>query len=230
VKKTDLAHAVALRGGFPVKRVAEAFDVSRSQLSERLATGPRNRPLCYSKARDEVLLPLIREIVDGRLTYGYRRVCALLNRRLVELGQARVNHNACTGSCGSTVCFWPGTRATGPSSRMKARSSPCGATCVGARMLSRSAAGTARRSGWPLLSTAATARSWVHGIDVRNIRLNGARPHAGMRGEAIRGDPYATSCGVHGISMGGAEYATSCEMAHGQRLLLGGHGHCGVWV
>lgn len=75
-----------------MKRVAEAFDVARSQLSERLATGPRNRPSRYSKAQDEVLLPLVREIIDGRLTYGYRRVCALLNRRLVELGQTRVNH------------------------------------------------------------------------------------------------------------------------------------------
>ncbi|WP_243438462.1 IS3 family transposase [Fundidesulfovibrio soli] len=91
-KKTDIAHAVAVRGGFPVKRVAEAFDVARSQLSERLATGPRNRPSRYSMAQDEVLLPLIREIVDGRLTYGYRRVCALLNRRLVSMGQPRVNH------------------------------------------------------------------------------------------------------------------------------------------
>ena len=29
-----------------------------------------------------------------RLTYGYRRVCVLLNRRLVELGQARANHKS----------------------------------------------------------------------------------------------------------------------------------------
>jgi len=75
-----------------VKRVAEAFDVARSQLSERLATGQRDRPPRYSKAQDEVLLPLIREIVDERLTYGYRRVCAILNRRLAALGQPRVNH------------------------------------------------------------------------------------------------------------------------------------------
>ena len=75
-----------------MKRVAEAFDVASSQLSERLATGPKNRPSRYSKAQDEALLPLICEIIDGRLTYGYRRVCALMNRRLVELRQARVNH------------------------------------------------------------------------------------------------------------------------------------------
>lgn len=75
-----------------MKQVAEAFDVARPQLSERLAAGPRSRPPRYSKAQDEVLLPLIREIVNGRLTYGYRRVCALLNRRLVGLGHAQVYH------------------------------------------------------------------------------------------------------------------------------------------
>ena len=75
-----------------MKRVAEAFDVARSQLSERLATVQITRPSRYSKAQDEVLLPLLREIVDQRLTYGYRRVCALLNRRLVAMGQSRVNH------------------------------------------------------------------------------------------------------------------------------------------
>jgi len=75
-----------------VKRVAETLDVARSRLSERLVTGQRDRPIRYSKAQDEVLLPLIREIVDERLTYGYRRVCALLNRRLAALGQSRVNH------------------------------------------------------------------------------------------------------------------------------------------
>jgi hypothetical protein len=33
-----------------------------------LAVDPRKRSPRYSKAQDEVLLPLIREIVDGRLT------------------------------------------------------------------------------------------------------------------------------------------------------------------
>ncbi len=75
-----------------MKRVAEALDVARSQLSGRLSTGPRPRPSRYSNAQDEVLLPLIREIVDGRLTYGYRRVSALLNRRLVAMNLPRVNH------------------------------------------------------------------------------------------------------------------------------------------
>jgi transposase InsO family protein len=37
-------------------------------------------------------LPLIRDIADERMTYGYRRLCAVLNRRLCEQGLARVNH------------------------------------------------------------------------------------------------------------------------------------------
>jgi hypothetical protein len=37
-------------------------------------------------AQDADLLPLIRTIVDARPTYGYRRVWALLNRKLRVLG------------------------------------------------------------------------------------------------------------------------------------------------
>lgn len=75
-----------------MKRIAEALEVSRSRLSERVRDVPRKRPPRYSKAEDEALLPLIRDIVDGRMTYGYRRVCAVLNRCLAETGRARVNH------------------------------------------------------------------------------------------------------------------------------------------
>ena len=75
-----------------MKRVAEAFEVARSRLAQRAAEAPGTRPPRYSMADDAFLLPLIREIVDDRLTYGYRRVCAVLNRRLGELGRAAVNH------------------------------------------------------------------------------------------------------------------------------------------
>jgi transposase InsO family protein len=37
-------------------------------------------------------MPLIREIADARPTYGYPRITALLNRKLLELGRPRVNH------------------------------------------------------------------------------------------------------------------------------------------
>ena len=75
-----------------MKRVAETMDVSRSRLNERLAATSRPRPPRYSKAEDDRLLPLIKDITDERLTYGYRRICALLNRRLQGEGFARVNH------------------------------------------------------------------------------------------------------------------------------------------
>jgi hypothetical protein len=46
----------------------------------------QNRPIAprgrYRKVEDADLLPLIRASVDERPTYGYRRVCALTNRRL----------------------------------------------------------------------------------------------------------------------------------------------------
>jgi transposase InsO family protein len=66
-----------------MKRVAEAFGVSRSNLAQRtggrtLARGP------YIKADDEALLPLIRRFVDERPTYGYRRIAALVNRELAK--------------------------------------------------------------------------------------------------------------------------------------------------
>ncbi len=91
-EKTALAHSGALGGRFPMKRVAEALMVSRSRLAERVKETAQGRPSRYSKAEDEVLLPLIRDIIDHRLTYGYRRVCAVLNRHLRQEGLAEVNH------------------------------------------------------------------------------------------------------------------------------------------
>jgi putative transposase len=41
---------------------------------------------------DTSLLILIREITDERPTYGYRRVLALLNHKLSQVGRMRVNH------------------------------------------------------------------------------------------------------------------------------------------
>ena len=44
------------------------------------------------RKNDESYLPLIREITDDRPTYGYRRVIAVMNRKLAEKGQPRTNH------------------------------------------------------------------------------------------------------------------------------------------
>lgn len=61
--------------------IASTLGVARSNLVERQArtTKPRGR---YHKAKDSRLLPLIRQPIDERPSYGYRRITALLNRRL----------------------------------------------------------------------------------------------------------------------------------------------------
>ena len=46
----------------------------------------------YSIGEDADLLPLIRDLVDERPTYGYRRITALLNRQFRKAGKPRVNH------------------------------------------------------------------------------------------------------------------------------------------
>ncbi|WP_143535068.1 IS3 family transposase [Roseivivax jejudonensis] len=90
-KKTDVARAVAAEGRFPVKAVAETLGVSRSNLHARMngSAKPRRR---YHKAQDAALLPMIEALVAARPTYGYRRITALLNRRLRVDGAAPANH------------------------------------------------------------------------------------------------------------------------------------------
>lgn len=91
-EKTDLAFAVAVRGRFPMKRVAESLHVSRSRLTERLDGPPPARASRYEKEQDEDLPHHIRAIVDGRQTYGYRRVQARLNALLRSESRPPVNH------------------------------------------------------------------------------------------------------------------------------------------
>jgi putative transposase len=74
-----------------VKSVAEALEVSRSQLSARLS-GQRKPRSTYSKVGDADLLAPLRSLVDDRPTYGYRRIGALMNRERLKNGQPRLNH------------------------------------------------------------------------------------------------------------------------------------------
>jgi putative transposase len=64
-----------------VSVVARTLDVARSQINERRGRTVKPRGP-YRKAEDAEFLAPIRAIVDARPTYGYRRVTALLNRRL----------------------------------------------------------------------------------------------------------------------------------------------------
>jgi putative transposase len=86
-----LAVAIATTHTFPVKVVADTLGVSRSNLVEQLKPG-RKRRGPYRRQDDEEMLAAIREIVDQRPTYGYRRVTALLNRARRSDGDRPVNH------------------------------------------------------------------------------------------------------------------------------------------
>jgi putative transposase len=74
-----------------MKTITDTLGVSRSNLYEKRQEGQGASRGHYRKAEDDILLPLIREIADARATYGYPRITALLNRRLLELGRSRVN-------------------------------------------------------------------------------------------------------------------------------------------
>ena len=74
-----------------MKTVADTLGVSRSNLHRRVTEAPRARE-SYRKAGDAELLASIRAITDARPTYGYRRVCALINRERAALGRPPCNH------------------------------------------------------------------------------------------------------------------------------------------
>ena len=69
---------------------AKVLGVSRSNLYKQREKKDRSHR--YNKADDAELLPLIKEIISLRSTYGYRRVRALLNKALAALGRPSVNH------------------------------------------------------------------------------------------------------------------------------------------
>jgi hypothetical protein len=73
-----------------VKAIADTLGVARSNLIERRAKPAQPRGP-YRKQEDAALLPIIRQIVDERPSYGYRRITALLNRALRAKGEPAVN-------------------------------------------------------------------------------------------------------------------------------------------
>jgi transposase InsO family protein len=70
--------------------IASTLGVARSNLIERLAHTSKQRGR-YNKIEDSRLLPLIRQLVEERPSYGYRRITALLNRRLQGQDPPKVN-------------------------------------------------------------------------------------------------------------------------------------------
>jgi transposase InsO family protein len=74
-----------------VKTITDTLGISRSNVYEKREKGRTPRQRRYRKADDDFYLPLIREIVDARTTYGYPRATALLNSRLAGMGRLPVN-------------------------------------------------------------------------------------------------------------------------------------------
>jgi hypothetical protein len=52
-----------------------------------------------------LLLPLIRELVDDRLTYGCRRIFVLLNRKLEGMGKLRSSKSSAYRIKHQTGCY-----------------------------------------------------------------------------------------------------------------------------
>ena len=73
-----------------MKAIADTIGIARSNLLERMSRPAKPRGP-YRKPADEVLLPVIRRLVDARPSYGYRRITALLNRQRKAEGKPKIN-------------------------------------------------------------------------------------------------------------------------------------------
>jgi putative transposase len=75
-----------------MKTVSDTIEVSRSQQYARKVTGEVKRGRNNPRPEDADDLPLIRNIIDNRPTYGYRRVAAIVNRLRRKAGGPVINH------------------------------------------------------------------------------------------------------------------------------------------
>ena len=73
-----------------MKRIAETLEVARSNLVER-ASGSRAKRGPQTRGGDAELTADIRRLVDGRPTYGYRRIAALIKRERRAAGLDPIN-------------------------------------------------------------------------------------------------------------------------------------------
>jgi transposase InsO family protein len=91
-----MAIRLAKEGRHPVKAIVRTLGVSRSNLLEQLRGRPPRAPAEQSartaeSAENEAILLRVRELVNQRASYGYRRITALLNRQRTAAGEPRVN-------------------------------------------------------------------------------------------------------------------------------------------
>ena len=87
-KKTDAAVKVARTGKYPKARIASAFGVSRPNLHRRLKADYRPRQR-RRRADESLVFKMISDVVKEHVTYGYRRVTAVV-RRFFKINHKRV--------------------------------------------------------------------------------------------------------------------------------------------
>ncbi len=74
-----------------MKTLAEVVQVSRSNLADRLGGRKKKRDR-YRREDDTQLTEEVRQVVDMRPTYGYRRITSLVNKERQARGLSPVNH------------------------------------------------------------------------------------------------------------------------------------------
>lgn len=136
--------------------VAQTLGVSRSNLAERLSRPLRHRGP-YRK-QDDLLLQMMRPIIDSRPTYGYRRVTALLNRELQAQGSLTVNAKRVLRIMRAHDMTLTAYTAQRPGRTQTASYWPCDPTFAGAPTIWNCIAVTAQFCGLCLPSTPATAQ------------------------------------------------------------------------
>jgi putative transposase len=104
-----------------VKRIAETLGVARSNLVER-AGGKRPKRGPQTRAGDAELTLDIRRLVDGRPSYGYRRIAALLKRERRSAGHDPVNAKRVYRLMKKKDCYWPGIQGAASHEPMTERS------------------------------------------------------------------------------------------------------------
>lgn len=139
-----------------MKTVAASLGVARSNIIERRdghrpQRGPQERP------GDVELAGAIRDLVDKRPTYGYRRIAALLRRERRAAGESQVNakrvYRLMTALRSNAIPDAAGRASMTARWRRSAR------TAAGVRTRWSSPAETARSSASPSRWIAMTARS-----------------------------------------------------------------------
>jgi transposase InsO family protein len=71
--------------------ISKTMGVSRSHQYVKMQKGTQGRHRFYRKPEDERFLSMIRRVIAVRITYGYRRVTAIINRELEQTGLPVVN-------------------------------------------------------------------------------------------------------------------------------------------